>query len=158
MPSSGKSTIGKIVADKIGFQFIDLDAEIEKQEGKGLIEVLAEKGGIFLLDGEYEILRTVDPSIPTIISPAGSIIYHHAAMEWIREHCYTIFINAELEKIRERLALTPKAILGLKEKGLERLFEERHPEYAKAADVTIEAKDKLLKDIVSEAITHIKNE
>ena len=156
MPSSGKSTIGKIVAERTGLFFIDLDAEIERQEGKGLIEVLAEKGGIFLLDAEYEILKTLDPAISTIISPAGSIIYHPGAMKWLKGNSYIIFIDAPLHKIKERLEITPKAILGLKEKGLEKLFEERYPEYVKFADVTIEANGKELEDIITEAITIIK--
>ena len=70
----GKSTVGVILAKMIGYQFTDADLLIQKQEGKLLHEIIAEKG----TDGFIEIEERVNASIEashTIIATGGSVVY-----------------------------------------------------------------------------------
>ena len=80
MPGVGKSTVGVILAKMIGYQFTDADLLIQKQEGKLLHEIIAEKG----TDGFIEIEERVNASIEashTIIATGGSVVYGKKAME-----------------------------------------------------------------------------
>ena len=74
MPAVGKSTVGIVVAKRLGMKFIDTDLLIQEQEGKLLREIIAECGE----DGFLEIENRVNASVRaenSVISPGGSVIY-----------------------------------------------------------------------------------
>ena len=80
MPAVGKSTVGIVVAKRLGMKFIDTDLLIQEQEGKLLREIIAEVGA----DGFLEIENRVNASVNAenaVISPGGSVIYCEEAME-----------------------------------------------------------------------------
>ena len=73
MPAVGKSTVGIVVAKRLGMNFIDADLLIQEQEGKFLREIIAERGQ----DGFLEIENRVNASVQaenSVISPGGSVI------------------------------------------------------------------------------------
>ena len=150
MPSAGKTTVGRAFARAIGYDFIDLDEMVEMQEGKSLITILEEKGGSYFLAIQERYIYNVDPSSKIVIAPAGSIIYQEQAMKWLSEHAVTFFLDTPIETIEKRLLEKPKAVVGLKEKGLEKLWQERMPIYRKYADFEIKTDSKSLDDIIGE--------
>ena len=80
MPAVGKSTVGIVVAKRLGMRFIDTDLLIQEQEGKLLREIIAEKGE----EGFLEIENRVNASVKAknaVISPGGSVIYCKEAMK-----------------------------------------------------------------------------
>ena len=80
MPAVGKSTVGIVVAKRLGMRFIDTDLLIQEQEGKLLREIIAEKGE----EGFLEIENQVNASVKaqnSVISPGGSVIYCKDAMK-----------------------------------------------------------------------------
>ena len=155
MPSAGKSTIGKELAEKLGYSFMDLDHMVEEKEGQSLISILETKGGPYFLDIEYSFLRQVKNDEKVVISTAGSIIYHAPAMEWLKNNTKVIYINTPLEIIEKRLAEKPKAVVGLKEKGLAKLAEERIPVYTKYADSIVDTTNKEPAQVIEEIISKL---
>lgn len=156
MPSSGKSTLAKEVARILAWRSIDLDHMVEEKEGESLIATLEKKGGKYFLDMEYSFLQELQPDENVAISTAGSIIYHDKAMKWLKENTTICFIDTELAVIEERLAKMPKAVVGLKEKGLQKLWDERIPVYKKWADISVETKGKSTTEVAEEIITKFK--
>ena len=80
MPAVGKSTVGIVVAKRLGMQFIDTDLLIQEQEKKLLCEIIAEVGE----DGFIEIENRVNADVDAenaVISPGGSVIYCEEAMK-----------------------------------------------------------------------------
>lgn len=80
MPAVGKSTVGIVVAKRLGMRFIDTDLLIQEQEGKLLRDIIAEEGQ----DGFLKIENQVNASVEAenaVISPGGSVIYCKEAME-----------------------------------------------------------------------------
>ncbi len=123
MPTSGKSTIGKILAEKLGYNFIDLDDLIKEKTGKSYDEILEQDGEKKLLDLENKYTLELDfENLDIIFSPGGSIIYSPEAMEKIKKETKIIYIE-----------------LPLKERGLKKLFEERDLFYRDFADDIIKA-------------------
>lgn len=152
MPTSGKSTIGKLLADKLGWDFIDLDDLIKEKTGKSYDEILEKDGEKKLLNLENQYTLELDFSAESgsasggegsgiIFSPGGSLIYSVEAMEKVAKETKIIYIELPLKEIEIRLGLRPVkgGIVGLKEKGLKKLFEERDAAYRKFADFIIKA-------------------
>jgi shikimate kinase len=141
MPTSGKSTIGKIIAKKLGWDFIDLDDLIKEKTGKSYDEILDQEGEKKLLDLENKYTLGLDfvNSRGLIFSPGGSIIYSPKAIERIKKETRVIHIETPFHEIEKRLKerSIKGGIVGLKEKGLKKLFEERNLVYVKIADNTI---------------------
>jgi len=139
MPSSGKSTIGKLLAERLKWSFIDLDNLIEKEERTSVNEILEQKGEKELLRLENGYTLRQDLS-DVVFSPGGSIIYADEAMRKIRKDTITVYLEISLEEIKKRINKhrRKQAIIGLKEKGIAGLYEERTRIYKLNADHIID--------------------
>jgi len=156
MPASGKSTIGKILAKKLGWDFVDLDDLIKEKTGKSYDEILEKDGEKKLLDLENQLTLELDfkNSKGIIFSPGGSIIYSPVAMLKMINETRIIHLELPLSEIEKRLKdrLIKGGIVGLKEKGLKRLFEERDLVYIKIANDTIKAHNLSEVDLINKIL------
>ena len=84
MPAVGKSTVGIVVAKRLGKRFIDTDLLIQEQEKKLLREIIAEVGDQGFLEIENQVNRDVKAE-NSVISPGGSVIYCEEAMKHYKE-------------------------------------------------------------------------
>lgn len=141
MPGVGKSTVGVILAKMIGYQFIDADLLIQKQEGKLLHEIIAEKG----TDGFIEIEERVNASIEashTIIATGGSVVYGKKAMEHLSRIGTVVYLKVPYDTLEKRLEDIKGRGVVLKEgQTLWTLYDERTPLYEKYADIEISEDD-----------------
>ena len=137
MPGVGKSTVGVILAKMIGYQFIDADLLIQKQEGKLLHEIIAEKG----TDGFIEIEERVNASIEashTKIATGGSVVYGKKAMEHLSRIGTVVYLKVPYDTLEKRLEDIKGRGVVLKEgQTLRTLYDERTPLYEKYADIEI---------------------
>jgi shikimate kinase len=148
MPSSGKTTIGAAVAKRIGFTFLDLDTMVENIEGVSLIEVMEKKGADYFRNMEFGFLEKIKKEEKAVISPAGSIIFQKEAMQWIKSNTKVFFLDTPFTVIEARLKETPKAVAGLKERGLQSIWDERQPIYREYADEIIYTENKDIDAVV----------
>ena len=79
MPSSGKSTIGVLLAKRLGFSFVDVDIVIQEKEGRLLKEIIAQESMDGFLKVEERINAGLDVTL-SVIAPGGSVIYGEKAM------------------------------------------------------------------------------
>ena len=139
MPGSGKSTIGVILAKALGYEFIDTDLLIQKQEGRLLREIIAEDG----LERFKEIENQVNAEVEcrrAVIAPGGSVIYGKEAMQHLSEISTIVYLRLSYETIAGRIQDTTRRGVVLEEgQTLQDLYEERFPLYERYADVTIDA-------------------
>ena len=84
MPGAGKSAIGVVLAKILGYQFIDSDLLIQKQEGKILQDLIEEKGTENFLTIENQVNCAIETE-RTVISTGGSAVYCHEAMMKFKE-------------------------------------------------------------------------
>ena len=135
LPGSGKSTVGKILAEKIKHRYIDLDILIEEKEGMYHHEIMKQKGEAELKRLEEKHALELDFH-ELIFSPPGSMVYSHNVMERLKNDSLVIYLMATAADIRERLGehLYTDGIIGLETKGLEGVVNERLPLYEKYAD------------------------
>lgn len=137
MPGVGKSTVGVILAKMIGYQFTDADLLIQKQEGKLLHEIIAEKG----TDGFIEIEERVNASIEashTIIATGGSVVYGKKAMEHLSCIGTVVYLKVPYDTLEKRLEdIKGRGVVIKEGQTLRTLYDERTPLYEKYADIEI---------------------
>lgn len=137
MPTSGKSTIGVVLAKKIGFDFIDTDLLIQKEESRLLSEIIDEEG----IEGFLQIENRVNKNIEaksSVISPGGSVVYCEEAMEHYKKIGTIIYLEVPFPEIEKRLANAKSRGVVLKEnQSLKDLYDERVPLFKKYANIII---------------------
>ena len=142
MPAVGKSTVGIVVAKRLGMNFIDSDLLIQEQEGKLLREIIAEVGDDGFLKIENQVNRDIQCE-NAVISPGGSVIYCDEAMEHLKSIGKVIYLKLSLESLSKRLGnLKGRGVLLKDGQSLKDLYEERVPLYEKYADITIDEEGK----------------
>lgn len=148
MPGAGKSTVGVVLAKKMGYAFLDSDLLIQSREGKLLHEIIEEKG----VCGFWEIEEAVNASIQadrTVIATGGSAVYGKKAMEHLRQNGVIVYLKLSCEAISGRLGdLSERGVTMREGQSLSELYEERRPLYEKYADITIDCENMAIREIV----------
>ncbi|MGB9940622.1 shikimate kinase [Methanosarcina sp.] len=141
MAGAGKSTIGRVLAKRLGYTFIDVDHLITENTGMSLQALIDKEGDSALIRFEEEAILRLEQMNGCIISPGGSVVYSEKAMGHLKEISKIIFLDAPFRSIVRRLPNARKrGIVGLRDRSLKELFEERMVLYRKYADFSIKLK------------------
>lgn len=142
MPGSGKSTVGVLLAKRLGKEFVDTDLLIQKQEGRLLSEIIEEEG----LERFIEIENHVNAAVQaenSVIAPGGSAIYGKEAMEHFKEIGEIVYLKLSYRSVARRLGdLTKRGVVFRPGQSLKALYKERCPLYEKYADYIVECDGK----------------
>lgn len=153
MPGAGKSTVGVVLAKKLGYAFMDADLVIQAREGKLLHEIISEQG----VEGFWQVEEEVNESIltkRTVIATGGSAVYGDRAMTHYKGIGKVVYLALPLEDIRERLGDLDERGVTLREgQDLTALYEERIPLYEKYADITINCEKLSIREVVEKIVT-----
>jgi len=101
--TSGKSTIGPILGNVLGWNFIDLDSEIEKQENKSVDEIFEEKGENYFREKERLFLSRISERKNTVVSLGGGTISYGDNVSLIKKCGKLIYLKAKPETIYLRI-------------------------------------------------------
>ena len=153
MPAVGKSTVGVVIAKRLGYKFIDTDILIQEEEGKLLREIIAERG----IDGFLEVEDRVNSGVNadnTVISPGGSVVYCENAMKHFKEIGKVVYLQASFETINRRLRNAKNRGVVLKDgQTLRDLYDERVRLFEKYADLTVCEDGQRLEDTIEAVLT-----
>ena len=137
MPAVGKSTVGVVVAKRLGYKFIDTDILIQEETGKLLREIIAEQGIEEFLKIEDDVNSRVNVK-KTVVSPGGSVVYCENAMKHYKEIGKVLYLKVSYDTISKRLRNAKKRGVVLREgQTLEDLYNERVKLFEKYADITV---------------------
>ena len=138
MPSSGKSTIGVLLAKRLGYSFVDVDIVIQEKEGRLLKEIIADEG----LDGFLEVENRINAGVNvnrSVIAPGGSVIYGKEAMEHYKQIGQIVYLKLSFEEVERRIGNVVDRGVALRDgMTLRDLYDERVPYYEKYADITVD--------------------
>ncbi len=141
MPGSGKSTLGVILARRLGYGFLDTDSFISQKEKCTLQEIIDNKGLDYFLKTETEIGSEIVCD-RVIIATGGSMVMSEQAMEHLKELGTVIYIEVSLGELKRRLGnYKDRGIAAKNGEGLGAIFTEREPYYKKYADITVTYRD-----------------
>lgn len=138
MPTCGKSTLGVLLAKKLGYRFLDSDLLIQEREGKLLHELIARDG----VDGFLRIEDEVNSSIcatKTVIATGGSAVYGRKAMEHLKRMGTVVYLRIDYATLCARLGdYVHRGVVMPKGYTLQMMYDERAALYERYADVTVD--------------------
>jgi len=134
--AAGKTTIGKVLAEQLGWDFADLDDDIEAAERRTI-------GEIFEMNGEAEFrrietealrvrVRAIERGAPTVLALGGGAYMQPANFELVRNNGITVWLDCPLETVKRRVAEATHRPLARDPERFERLYQERREAYARA--------------------------
>ncbi|MBE7709554.1 MAG: shikimate kinase [Cyanobacteria bacterium SIG32] len=103
MMGSGKTTVGKQLAELLGWTFIDLDEEIEKRENKKISQIFNDNGEQYFRKTEKEAIKEFINNEKTILSLGGGAFENEESQKLLKEKSTVIFLKASCQKIFERI-------------------------------------------------------
>jgi shikimate kinase len=143
MPGSGKSTLGALLAERLGYRFIDGDQIIESS-GRRLQAIIDQDGeDEFLRIEEAELLKLAGER--QVFAPGGSCVLSPAAMDHLRQLSVVVYLDVPLTILETRLgtdAMAGRGIVGLRQMKLARLYEIRRPLYLRYAHIRVRLDDR----------------
>lgn len=152
---SGKTTAGKLLAEKYGRDFFDSDEMIESASGCSIRRIFEDKGEPAFREKEREIAAVLAGRDNAVFALGGGMAMHGKEMAELKKNGFFVWLRAEGHSLRERMErepekrprLMPGRTLG---DEIEALLESRNPVYAKLADLTIDIDKKTPDEIVRE--------
>lgn len=148
MPGCGKSTVGVVLAKKLGYGFIDSDLRIQEREKRLLCQIIAEEG----LERFNQIEEEVNAALEadhSVIATGGSVVYGPKAMEHLAALGTIVYLKLPYREVEERLGdLRERGVSFRKDQSLWDLYRERVPLYEKYADITVDGSGLPLRQVV----------
>lgn len=157
---SGKTSVGKRLAKRLGLPFVDGDQEIEKAAGLPLVDVLKCFGEEEYRAGEARVMKRLLQGEPCVLASGGDSFVPAQTRELARQHAVTIWLKADVDVLYHRTAGRRHRpfIEGndehLKNK-LEKYIREEYPYYSEA-DIVVETREEMVDNTVERVIEAIR--
>lgn len=153
--ASGKTTVGRLLAARLGYAFIDLDLQVENREGRSIPELFRAGGEAAFREAETQVTRELDALSDVVIATGGGWMARRELSDrwpgalriWLR-----VAPGTALARIGAGQALRPMIDPQNPEGSLRRLLAEREPEYRRA-ELHVETDDRLPGEIADEILT-----
>ncbi len=150
MPGSGKSTIGVVLAKKLGYDFVDSDLVIQGTYHKTLEQLIDEHGDAGFIQIENDVNKSLEYT-KTVIATGGSVVYGSEAMEHLKNIGTIVYLKVSEADLNERLgSLKERGVVSNGKTTVKEIFDDRRALYEKYADITVNLEGKSLKDSVLE--------
>lgn len=137
----GKSTVGQVLSNYLGYQFIDLDQAIVAGENKTIPQIFEEKGQVFFRNLEFQYANSYTKCKNIILSTGGGCVTHPATLQLLKENFLSVFLKADFEILYQRIAFDsnrPLVTSNSKEQ-LQQLYTSRLDLYQQAAKIIVDA-------------------
>jgi shikimate kinase len=155
---TGKTSVGKLLAEKLGWDFADSDAEIVKTQGMSISEMVAKHGWDFFREKEREVIAQLSQADRHVVATGGGVVLNPENVRDMKANGLILWLKAMPEAIRKRIvsdehtealrpALTSKGFLG----EIEDTLAARMPLYESAMDFFVDT-DALSAEQIAESI------
>jgi shikimate kinase len=138
MPGAGKSTVGVLLAKRLGYQFIDTDLQLQTSHQCRLQQIIATHGLAVFKRLEEDVLCSLETT-HSVVATGGSAVYSERAMVHLKRLGQLVFIDIPLTELLERVNdMDSRGLVIGPDETYEDLYRERQPLYRKYAEVTID--------------------
>ena len=138
---TGKTAVGKLLAEKLGKEFIGLDTLIEKKTGKSIPEIFRQDGEIRFRELEIEVTREIAEKNDAVIDCGGGIVLNKINIDRLKGSCVIVCLTASPAVILKRTSgdSNGRPLLSVTERArqIKELIRFRRPFYERASDITI---------------------
>ena len=139
---TGKTVVGKTLAEKLGKEFIELDVLIEQKAGKAIPDIFQQDGEIAFRELEIEVAKEVSIKKNVVIACGGGIVLNKINIDRLRQEGIIVCLTASAEAILKRTAggENERPLLEVSDKAfhIRELLRFRKPFYRRSADIEID--------------------
>lgn len=152
-PGSGKTTIGRRLAERLDVRFRDTDTDIERAAGKSISDIFVDEGEGFFRDLEVAAVERALSEHDGVLALGGGAILRPETRDALRD-ARVAFLDISLAEAARRVGLNTARplLLGNVRGKLKALLDERRPLYAEVADLTVSTDKREPGDVVEEII------
>ena len=160
MMASGKTTVGRIVAERLGWDYVDSDEQVCDRTGRTVREIFEQDGeAAFRREERLALEAAIADPQPRVVSVAGGAVLDVANRDLIRAAGTVAWLRADPAVLAERVLASGQAhrpLLGDDPvTNLERLDAERRPIYEALADVVIDVEDRTPEEIAERLVQEL---
>lgn len=149
MAGCGKSTLGVLLAKALGFEFIDTDLIIQKNENSLLQDIINSNGIEYFNQVEQQAICSLSVD-NAVIATGGSAVYSALAMEHLKENGVCVWLKLPYDEVVKRINnIATRGIVIAPGKSLFDVFTEREPLYRQYADIVIDCMNDIETNISS---------
>ena len=137
MMGSGKTTCGRMLARRLGREFIDTDAVIVERAGMSIAEIFSTRGETAFRDMESELCRELSDRCDAVIATGGGMILRPENAAALKAHGAVVFLNRPAGEIFDSTSMAGRPLAQDGRKAFLERFAQREPVYRAAADAEI---------------------
>lgn len=159
---TGKTSVGKILAEKLGYKFFDTDDEVEHQAGTSIANIFAEYGEELFRKLEHKTIFKLTHRENIVLSTGGGAILRRQNRFAIKSGGPVVWLTADVETILNRMQSDESsedrrpALTNLPPKAeITKLLKKRTPQYEECATITIATESKTPSQIVDEILLEL---
>ncbi len=150
---AGKTTVGKMLADRLSWRFVDTDVLIEEREGKSINEIFKENGEEYFRELETAVIREISENCGkegTVVSTGGGLVVRECNRSYLKKTGTVVYLRASKETLLKRIRNTSDRPLlkGDMEGRLESLLLSRGSIYEAVSDVIIDTDGMSTEEVV----------
>ena len=134
---AGKSTVGRVLARRLGWSFLDMDERIEERTGRRIADFFRERGEAAFRSEELRVAQELRFRSRQVIATGGGAFAEPATREALREGAFTVYVAGDFETLAARVPADGRRPLAADREIMRRLLAEREP-YYRSADLTVD--------------------
>ena len=137
---TGKSTVGKILAEKLNKRFVETDSIIEQQAGKSIKQIFEQDGEIHFREMEIDVIKKITVNSDQVIACGGGVVLNKININRLKESSRLVYLTASpLEIFKRTTRDDSRPLLPNSDRlsNIRELLKFRKPFYERAADITI---------------------
>ena len=159
----GKSSVGKMLAQKIRYTFIDTDTLLCERLGASIADIVTRHGWAFFREAERALLAEVPGMERVVLATGGGAIEHQEEWHRLRSCCYVVWLDADVATIRQRMGGDPHSVeqrpslTGNSARDeIEMLLSRRIPLYSAGSDLQLDTVGKEPAALVESIVEHVR--
>ena len=157
---TGKTVVGKAVAEKLGKDFVELDVLIEQKAGKPISEIFQQDGEVAFRELEIEVIKRVTENKKQVIACGGGVILNKINIDRLKKDSVIVYLTASPKVILKRVSgdgwERPVLKASNKAEKIQELLKLRKPFYERAADIKIDTSRLKVNSVVEQIINKVK--
>jgi len=159
---TGKTVVGKALAEKLNKEFIEMDILIERKAGKSIPEIFQQDGEIIFRELEIEVTRELAGRKNLVIACGGGVVLNKINIDRLQNEARIVYLVASPRVILERVSgegeTRPLLNVSDKVSEIRELLKFREPFYERAADIKIDTSKLDINSVVEQIIDRVKED
>jgi shikimate kinase len=156
---TGKTTVGRALASKLGRSFIETDALVEQKAGKTIARIFSENGEIAFREMEIGAVKQAAAMTNAVIACGGGVVLNRINIDRLKTNGVIVLLTATRREIMRRTAgqaHRPLLLVADRLEEIGNILKFRRPFYERAAEITVKTSRRTVESIVDEIVTGLK--